>query len=247
MISSYQEGILILLGINILLGWSVYLPITTAQASIGNAGFMAVGAYVSSLLTLNSGFPLFFAVIVGGVADALRGASIAPGQGIAGWVAQHRQSALVNDVRHDPRWHDGIDRSIGFQTRSLICTPLVYHEQVTGVIEIVNKRADEFTEDDLSLLEAVASITASALENARLYMTTRARAEELALLHEMGLALISTLDPATVIHVALNQIMRLFQAERVSLFEPDRRTGEMHFVKALFKPKLISGYRCSCP
>lgn len=182
---------------------------------------------------------LFFAVVAGGDVNALRGASLAPGQGIGGWVAQHRQSALVNDVRHDPRWHDGIDRSIGFRTRSLICTPLVYREQVTGVIEIVNKHTDEFTKDDLSLLEAVASITASALENARLYMTTRARAEELALLHEMGLALISTLDPATVIHVALNQIMRLFQAERVSLFEPDRQTGEMCFVKALFKPKLV--------
>jgi branched-chain amino acid transport system permease protein len=73
MISSYQEGILILLGINILLGWSVYLPITTAQASIGNAGFMAIGAYVSSLLTLNSGFPLFFAVIVGGIVASIIG------------------------------------------------------------------------------------------------------------------------------------------------------------------------------
>ena len=67
MLSSYHEGILILLGINILLGWSVYLPISTAQASIGNAGFMAIGAYISSFLTLQSGCPLFFAIVVGGI------------------------------------------------------------------------------------------------------------------------------------------------------------------------------------
>ena len=73
MLSSYQEGILILLGINILLGWSVYLPLATAQASIGNAGFMAIGAYVSSYLTLNSGCPLFFAIVIGGFIASLIG------------------------------------------------------------------------------------------------------------------------------------------------------------------------------
>ena len=73
MLSSYQEGVLILLGINILLGWSVYLPITTAQASIGNAGFMAIGAYISSYLTLNSGFPLFVAVLIGGMVASVIG------------------------------------------------------------------------------------------------------------------------------------------------------------------------------
>lgn len=73
MLSSYQEGILILLGINVLLGWSVYLPITTAQASIGNAGFMAIGAYISSHLTLNSGLPLFFAVFIGGMVASVIG------------------------------------------------------------------------------------------------------------------------------------------------------------------------------
>lgn len=73
MLSSYQEGILILLGINILLGWSVYLPITTAQASIGNAGFMAIGAYISSLLTLQLGFPLFLAILTGGIVASVIG------------------------------------------------------------------------------------------------------------------------------------------------------------------------------
>jgi PAS domain S-box-containing protein len=180
---------------------------------------------------------LFFAVVAGSNIDALRGMRLAPGQGIAGWVADHRQSTRVNDARHDPRWYNGIDMATGFQTHSLMCTPLVYHEEVSGVIEIVNKREGEFTDDDLGLLEAVASIAAAALENARLYMTTRARVEELALLHEMGLALSSTLDPATVIHVALNQIMRLFQADKVSLFETDSQTGELRSVKALLRPK----------
>ncbi|MCP4542212.1 MAG: GAF domain-containing protein [Chloroflexi bacterium] len=182
---------------------------------------------------------LFFAVVTKNTADIPRGTNLAPGQSIAGWVAQHGQSVCVNDVHCDPRWYNGVDVATGFRTHSLIGTPLVYHEKVTGVIEIVNKREGEFTDDDLSLLEVVASIAASALENARLYMTTHARVEELTLLHEMGLALSSTLDPAAVIHVALNQIMRLFRAEKISLFEPDQ-TGELCSVKTLIRPTLTT-------
>jgi len=49
------------------LGWSVYLPMMTGQASLGNAGFMAIGAYFSSLLTLNYAWPLLPAILIGGI------------------------------------------------------------------------------------------------------------------------------------------------------------------------------------
>jgi two-component system NtrC family sensor kinase len=182
---------------------------------------------------------LFFALTS---ADAdtsggLRGQRVAPGQGIAGWVAQHDQPVYVNDVRRDPRWYDGVDAITGFETRSLCCAPLRHRGKVTGVIEIVNKKTKgeggAFTGDDLSLLEAVSSIAAAALDNARLYTATQARADELALLNEIGLALTSTLDFSTVVHAAMSQIQRLFQAENVSLLQPDLQTGELCFVQAL--------------
>ena len=163
----------------------------------------------------------------------LRGQHIAPGQGIAGWVAQHDQPVYVNDVRRDPRWYEGVDAATGFETRSLCCAPLRCRGKVTGVIEIVNKREGAFTGDDLSLLEAVSSIAAAALDNTRLYMATQARADELALLNEIGLALTSTLDFSTVVHAALSQVQRLFRAENVSLLQPDLQTGELCFVRAL--------------
>ncbi len=182
---------------------------------------------------------LFFA-LTSADADAsggLRGQRVAPGQGIAGWVAQHDQPVYVNDVRRDPRWYDGVDAITGFETRSLCCAPLRHRGKVTGVIEIVNKKTKgeggAFTGDDLSLLEAVSSIAAAALDNARLYMATQARADELALLNEIGLALTSTLDFSTVVHAAMSQIQRLFQAENVSLLQPDLQTGELCFVQAL--------------
>ncbi len=176
---------------------------------------------------------LVFVLALGDKANILHGQYLPPGQGIAGWVTQHGQAVRVNDVRRDERFYEGVDVTIGFETRSLLCAPLRHRDKVTGVIEIVNKRQGQFTDEDLSLLEAVSSIAAVAIENARLYTNVRARADELALLNEIGLALTSTLDYSRVVHAALAQVQRLFQAENVSLLQPDPQTGELYFVQAL--------------
>jgi len=64
--SVYFEGILVLMGINILMSFSVYAILSTDQLSLGNAGFMAIGAYVSAYLTVKLGWPLLPALFAGG-------------------------------------------------------------------------------------------------------------------------------------------------------------------------------------
>jgi branched-chain amino acid transport system permease protein len=71
--SSYQLDLLSNLGINILLALSVYCPMATGQLSIGNAGFMAIGAYVSAILTVHLHLPLFPSLIIGGIIAGILG------------------------------------------------------------------------------------------------------------------------------------------------------------------------------
>jgi len=71
--SVYLEGVLALMGINILMALSVYAILTTDQLSLGNAGFMAIGAYTSAYLTVKSGVPIFPAIIIGAVAASAFG------------------------------------------------------------------------------------------------------------------------------------------------------------------------------
>ena len=73
MLSSYQLDLLSNLGINILLALSVYCPMATGQLSIGNAGFMALGAYTSAILTVHLHLPLFPALIIGGIVAGIIG------------------------------------------------------------------------------------------------------------------------------------------------------------------------------
>jgi branched-chain amino acid transport system permease protein len=62
----YYEGVLASVGINILLALSAYAILATNRLSLGNAGFMAIGAYVSSYLTVDRGLDLYLAVAIGG-------------------------------------------------------------------------------------------------------------------------------------------------------------------------------------
>jgi signal transduction histidine kinase/DNA-binding response OmpR family regulator len=194
----------------------------------------ALDATAGSILLLDQDTEnLFFAVTTADEARGLKGLRISPEQGIAGWAVKTGQVACVNDVHSDPRWYDGVDALTGFETHSLLCAPLKHRGRVSGVIEFVNKRRGDFTEDDVSLVEAVASITSGAVESTRLYTAIRARANELAMLNALGMALTSTLDPSAVAHVALSLVQRFYKADDVALLQVDPQTDELRPVQAL--------------
>jgi len=71
--SSYYMDIFSALGINILLALSVYSPFATGQLSLGNAGFMAIGAYVSAILTVHLHMSLFPSLLAGGIVAGMVG------------------------------------------------------------------------------------------------------------------------------------------------------------------------------
>ncbi len=113
---------------------------------------------------------LVFEAAWGGGSEGLSGQRIPVGVGIAGWVAEHRQSAIVRDVYQDERFYSRFDEvAEEFVTRSILCVPLIYRDRIAGVMQALNKLEGEFTAEDQRLLEALASAAAIAVENARLY------------------------------------------------------------------------------
>ncbi|OGO71598.1 MAG: hypothetical protein A2Z37_01405 [Chloroflexi bacterium RBG_19FT_COMBO_62_14] len=127
-----------------------------------------VGASDGSLMLLDEDTgELVFAVVHGVERDRLKGYRLAPGEGIAGWVAANRKPQIVTDVRLDPRFSPMVDETFGFHTRSLTCVPLLDGDRVLGVIEAINKTSDrEFTDEDNSMLMVVAQLAAVAIVRA---------------------------------------------------------------------------------
>ncbi|HKY72319.1 MAG TPA: sigma 54-interacting transcriptional regulator [Nitrospira sp.] len=102
------------------------------------------------------------------------------GEGIAGWVAKHRQGLIVNDTKHDPRFLATVDKTTGFHTRSIIAVPLMDRDQMGGVLEILNTaKAKQFERSDLDLLTVFGSYASVALRNAELLNALRDESEML--------------------------------------------------------------------
>lgn len=103
-----------------------------------------------------------------GVASLL---SERPGKGITGWVAKHRQSANVGNVKDDPRYIEARPSSL-----SEVAVPIVRADDVIGVITLESDEADAFSDRQVGLLEIFAEHVASAITNARLHERERERA-----------------------------------------------------------------------
>ena len=108
---------------------------------------------------------LVFAVVRGELGHALTGYRIPNDLGIAGWVAQHKEPQIVNNVRADQRFSSYIDETFHFVTYSLLCVPMILRGKVLGVIEVLNKfNRQDFNETDADLLSTLAYIAATAID-----------------------------------------------------------------------------------
>ncbi|MGD9099521.1 MAG: GAF domain-containing protein [Anaerolineae bacterium] len=123
---------------------------------------------------------LIFVAASGPGAGLVRGQRLERGLGIAGWVAESGQSALVLDTSQDPRFYPGIDERTGFKSRSILCVPMSVKERVIGVIEAVNPPVTTPAQEQMDMLGALAGLAAMAIENARQYQELKNAEEETA-------------------------------------------------------------------
>jgi len=124
----------------------------------------------------SAGEELVFAVAIGPGSTSLIGTRMPATAGIASWVLQNTQPALVADAPSDPRFSPSIDAITGLTTRSILAVPIVFKGETLGVVEAMNKITAAFDQHDLEVLEALCSSAAIAIENARLYAAEQQRA-----------------------------------------------------------------------
>ena len=111
---------------------------------------------------------LYFEIAIGHGAERLKDVRLKLGEGIAGYVAEHGEPVLVEDVRSDNRFRIRIDEFTHPHTRSVLCVPIKGREQVLGVIELANCLGKKgFPQERIPTLTSLADYAAIALENAR--------------------------------------------------------------------------------
>ncbi|MCJ8347567.1 GAF domain-containing protein [bacterium] len=92
------------------------------------------------------------------------------GIGIAGSVAQTKQTILIPDPYDDDRFNPDFDKKTGFVTKNILCMPMCNMEnKVIGVIQVLNKKGGDFLQEDIDLLSALCTHAAVSLESTILF------------------------------------------------------------------------------
>jgi len=95
-------------------------------------------------------------------------------KGIAGYVATSGEVLNIPDAYADFRFNPEIDKKTGYKTKNMLTMPMRdKHNQMLGVFQVLNRKGGPFNVEDEELLTAIASIAASAIENAILYEEIR--------------------------------------------------------------------------
>jgi PAS domain S-box-containing protein len=119
-------------------------------------------------------------VATGPSQEGLAQLRLAPGEGVAGWVAQHGEAQLIRHAEDDPRFAARVDKKTRFKTRDLACVPMRVEGHTLGVLEVLNKKGGErFQARELPILQAMANLAAVAVESGRLYDQMQERAGSL--------------------------------------------------------------------
>ena len=142
----------------------------------------AIGAEQGTIMLLNAEDNLLhyragYGYLTDKVSGEGRGFKLKIGEGLAGWVVERREPALINDLHNDPRWVKTIVSSL--EHRSAIAMPLLVAEDVIGVLMVFHRKSNYFSPELLNMVKAIAGQVAVSINNAHLYELIRDQAERL--------------------------------------------------------------------
>jgi GAF domain-containing protein len=107
---------------------------------------------------------LVFEVASGEQGQGVIGLSIAPDQGIAGYVFRTGQALALSDVARDARFGRAVAEQTAYVPRSIVAVPLVSDDRTIGVLEVLDKRsAATFSLRDIELAAVFAGQAATAI------------------------------------------------------------------------------------
>ena len=145
--------------------------------------------------------------------------SLGWGDGITGRVAASQQPIAVEDVTKDDRfsWVRGFDIEA---LAGMLSVPLVWHDQVVGVLNVQTRDVRRFGQDEIDFLTTIAALLAGIVEKGRLTAEIEARLAQLTALDAARSELLSVVThelrtPLSIVRVYVDLL-----AEAAAVAEP---------------------------
>jgi len=170
---------------------------------------------------------LYLRFAIGHQPEVVKNLRIKLGDGVTGTAAMERTTVVVDDVLKYPRYIDAVKNA-----RSELAVPLVSQNRVVGVLDIESPEPGYFREDQVKLLNLLASQIAIAIENARVYESERRNRELLALLYDISLEMSSTLEVDELVRKIAATVKQKIDYQTFSIFLLDEK-------QSLLRPKFV--------
>lgn len=153
-----------------------------------------------------------------GYSEDITNLKVNVGTGVIGWAAAHRRPLRVKDVSTDPRYLE-----ISSNTRSELAIPLVYRNELLGVLNVESEQTDAYTENEEEMLGTLGGSLAAIIANARLLEQIRLQVERERLVYEVSSKIRRSTDIQSIMMTTASEITRITGARYAKLqINPDK-------------------------
>ena len=199
------------------------------QKIVQNAGALLEVNSCSIALADGTGTALMTLAAIQKNGHKLRQTRFQLNEGVAGWVAEHRQPLIINDVSLDPRFKRLGRLPIG----SMMCVPLIDNGNFIGVLTASNTVNNAFTNQQLKMLTIFAEQAVLAIINARHAELAQRQANQLEMLLDLSRGITTRLDADALYRTILTDIRRLVTCLGVIIYKYDTVAQELYAVAEL--------------
>ena len=137
-------------------------------------------------------------------------------KGILPWVARNGKTYLCNNVLADELY-----RSIpnfASETRSELAVPVIFGEDILGILDIQSNDLNAFDDDDKNLIESIVVSIAITLRNANLYRSEIYRRKVSDSFHDVASMLTKNLDPSQLFEIILSELDKTLPSDSAAIW-----------------------------
>ncbi len=144
-------------------------------------------------------------------------------RGIIPHVSRTGETLLANDVSKEKLYRPV--NIFPVPTRSEMAVPLIFGEEVLGVLDIQSDKSDAFDENDKSLIESLSVSIAITIRNASLYRTEQWRRKVADSFHDVAALLTRNLDLSQLLDTVLVELEKNLPCQTSAIWLLEESAG----------------------
>ena len=168
------------------------------------------------------------AVAVCGLCTPMKGLITKPGQGIIGSVFLNGQEYFARDLGNDPLAHRLPEMNLPPNAGGYYL-PIRTDYEMVGVFFVLVSAPDNFTPDQINLLNSLVEMAGSAIHRMRLYEETKEYATQFGLLYDAGLAINSVLETDEQLKFLFTIALKTLNVDQAAFFRYNLIQDDLDF------------------